>query len=251
MASTIPPIRGSAFTVTFPLFNTSGKLLTGCAFTSTQVSKDNGSFAAATNAPAELATASGVYTLALTGTEMTADVVCVKFVVSTASAQDATVLIYTALRRIDDLTYPATTGRSTDVDASGRVLLQPTQTGVTIPTVTTLTTTPSDSSGVTTLLTRIAAALTIISGKVDVNDKTGFSLAATGLDAVSAPADLANDAAARANFVGMFRAVFNRFYNNTTQTATQQKVYKDDSTTLVSTMPVSDNGTTATKGKSS
>jgi hypothetical protein len=34
----------------------------------------------------------------------------------------------------------------------------------------------SDSSGVTTLLGRIASALTITSGKVDVNDKSGFSL---------------------------------------------------------------------------
>jgi antitoxin component HigA of HigAB toxin-antitoxin module len=34
----------------------------------------------------------------------------------------------------------------------------------------------SDSSGITTLLSRIAAALTITSGKVDVNDKTGFAL---------------------------------------------------------------------------
>jgi|LSQX01.2.fsa_nt_gb hypothetical protein len=34
----------------------------------------------------------------------------------------------------------------------------------------------SDSAGVTTLLSRIASALTITGGKVDVNDKTGFAL---------------------------------------------------------------------------
>jgi hypothetical protein len=45
------------------------------------------------------------------------------------------------------------------VDSSGRVLLQPTQTGVVIPTVTTLTNAPSDSSGVTTLLTRVPNTL--------------------------------------------------------------------------------------------
>jgi len=45
-------------------------------------------------------------------------------------------------------------------------------------------TAPSDSSGVTTLLTRIASALTITSGKVDVNDKTGFSLSAAGVQAI-------------------------------------------------------------------
>lgn len=41
--------------------------------------------------------------------------------------------------------------------SSGAVLLQATQTGVTIPTVTTLTNAPSDSSGVTTLLSRLTS----------------------------------------------------------------------------------------------
>lgn len=43
--------------------------------------------------------------------------------------------------------------------SSGAVLLQATQTGVTIPTVTTLTNAPPDSSGVTTLLSRIPSTL--------------------------------------------------------------------------------------------
>jgi hypothetical protein len=41
--------------------------------------------------------------------------------------------------------------------SSGAVLLQPTQTGVTIPTVTTLTNAPSDSSGTTSLLSRLTS----------------------------------------------------------------------------------------------
>ena len=43
------------------------------------------------------------------------------------------------------------------------------------------TITPIDSSGITTLLSRIAGALTITGGKVDVNDKTGFSGTATNM----------------------------------------------------------------------
>jgi hypothetical protein len=50
--------------------------------------------------------------------------------------------------------------------------------------VTTLTNAPSDSSGVTTLLSRIASALTITGGKVDVNDKTEFSLSSAGVQAI-------------------------------------------------------------------
>lgn len=41
-----------------------------------------------------------------------------------------------------------------------------------------------------------------------------------------------------------------RFYNKVTQTVSLQKQYKDDSTTVVDTMAVSDDATTQTKGKS-
>ncbi len=44
--------------------------------------------------------------------------------------------------------------------------------------VTRTLTAASDSSGVTTLLTRIASTITITGGKLDVNDKTGFELTA-------------------------------------------------------------------------
>jgi hypothetical protein len=41
-----------------------------------------------------------------------------------------------------------------------------------------------------------------------------------------------------------------RFFNRVTQTITTQTQYKDDSSTVVTTMPVSDDGTTQSKGKS-
>lgn len=43
--------------------------------------------------------------------------------------------------------------------------------------------------------------------------------------------------------------IYRRFYNKVTQTSTQQKVYKDNSSTVIGTMTVSDDGTTQTKGK--
>lgn len=42
-----------------------------------------------------------------------------------------------------------------------------------------------DSAGVTTLLTRIASAITITGGKVDVNDKTGFALTSGERDSIA------------------------------------------------------------------
>lgn len=50
------------------------------------------------------------------------------------------------------------------IDGSGRTLLQPTQTGVTIPTITNLTNAPTDTSGTTTLLSRIPGTVAAQSG---------------------------------------------------------------------------------------
>ena len=74
-----------------------------------------------------------------------------------------------------------TSGTGTDQlsVSAGKVLLQATQAGVTIPTVTTLTNAPSDPTGVTTLLTRLPSAISLSAGAVTVgtnNDKTGYSL---------------------------------------------------------------------------
>ena len=68
----------------------------------------------------------------------------------------------TAAATVDTAGYPKVTIKSGtgtgEVSlSSGKVILQATQTGVTIPTVTTLTNAPSDSSGVTTLLSRLSA----------------------------------------------------------------------------------------------
>lgn len=104
--------------------------------------------------------------------------------------------------------------------------------------------------------------ISITNGKVNVNlpsaaaagyaagDVQGrATLAPHSLDAVLAPPDIATDTAARATFGGMIRALFNRFYGEVNQTSAEQTV-KNDAGTVVSTMTVSDDGTTATKTKS-
>jgi hypothetical protein len=74
-------------------------------------------------------------------------------------------------------------------------------------------------------------------------------LSSVAFDAVSAPADLTTDADARSSFGGMFRAIFNRLYNEVTQTSTQQKV-KNDAGVVVSTMSVADTNGVQSKSKS-
>jgi hypothetical protein len=114
---------------------------------------------------------------------------------------------------------------------------------------------PADQSLVIAATDSIVSAITSLGAPmqagtaVEVNDKTGFKLASDGLDVVAAPADLANDTAARATFVGMFRAMFNRFYNKVTQTSTVQVIY-NDSNAAVSSKAASNDGSTQTLGKS-
>jgi hypothetical protein len=142
------------------------------------------------------------------------------------------------------------------LDASVSSRLGPT--GV-LSTVTNLTNAPTSGDFTATMKTSLVSGVNYASGMVvasvagavgSVTTKTGFKLASDGLDAVAAPADLANDAAARATFVGMFRALFNRFYNYVSQSTTQQ-IVKNDSGTVVSTMPVMIIAGVEEKGKSS
>jgi len=69
--------------------------------------------------------------------------------------------------------------------SSGAVLLQPTQTGVTIPTVTNLTNAPTNGDFTATMKTSITTAATAATPSVTVSDKTGFKLASDGLAAVT------------------------------------------------------------------
>lgn len=87
-------------------------------------------------------------------------------------------------------------------------------------------------------------------GGVPTGDASArVTLAPAGLDAISIT-DVTTDAGIRANFRTMMRGVFNRFFNEVDETNSSMTV-KNDSGTVTSTMSVSDNGTTAVKGKSS
>jgi len=73
MASQWPPRRAETYLATIPVYN--GLFtVTGIAGALTAtISKDGGTFAACSNAVSEVATASGVYKITLTATEMTCD----------------------------------------------------------------------------------------------------------------------------------------------------------------------------------
>lgn len=102
MASTdaLPvPLKNTAYRAVFPILDADGDLVTGAAGLDSEVSKDQGTFADCTNEATEIATASGMYYLDLTSTEMNAD--CVSVIVKTStSGAKTTVLVF----------YPAETG---------------------------------------------------------------------------------------------------------------------------------------------
>lgn len=87
-----------------------------------KVSKDGGAFANITTLPSANPAAGAAIMVDLSATEMTADNVVVQFI-DAAGAEwcDQMINIQTTARQLEDLAYPATSGRSIVVDAAGLV----------------------------------------------------------------------------------------------------------------------------------
>ena len=94
----------------------------------------------------------------------------------------------------------------------------------------------------------LSAEITVIIDRTDViTDKVGFKLASDGLDAVATTAPTGP----ASNFREMLVQVWRRFFKKATLTATQEKTYADNGSTVVTTQAVSDDGTTQTQGDAS
>lgn len=79
-----------------------------------------------------------------------------------------------------------------------------------------------------------------------VTDKTGYSLAAAGLDAI--PITDPGGVAGQTTFPKVLVALYRRFFRKTTLTATQLKTFGDDGTSVNTTQTVSDTGSIQTQG---
>ena len=88
------PLKNVAYRHTFPIFDASGGLVSGAAGLDSEVSKDAGTFTDCTNEATEIATASGMYYLDLTATEMNADCVAVIVKTSTVGAKTTPIILY-------------------------------------------------------------------------------------------------------------------------------------------------------------
>ena len=153
------PVKNAAYRITFPIYDADGDLVTGATGLDSEVSKDGGTFADCTNEATEIATSSGVYYLDLTSTEMNADTVAI--IVKTSSGGAKTTIVVLNPQEAGDIKVDVETISDDATAASNaEAFFDGTGyagTGNVIPTVTTLTNAPSDSSGTTTLLSRVTS----------------------------------------------------------------------------------------------
>jgi hypothetical protein len=175
--------QSTARTVTVgPVLDADGVAVTDGVVADLKIAKNGGAPAALNGSATLTHRHTGYYSLALTATDL--DTVGQAEVVMDDTVNAMPIKEITVLEEaVYDVWYPAS--------ATGAVLLQATQTGVTIPTVTTLTNAPSDSSGVTTLLSRVPSGiftgitslaqwLGLIAGKQTGNSTARTEIRATG-----------------------------------------------------------------------
>jgi hypothetical protein len=92
--ATAIPVKNQAYRVTFPILDADGDLVTGATGLDSEVSKDGGTFADATSEATEIATASGMYYLDLTATEMNADTVAIIVKTTSSGAKTTPIVLY-------------------------------------------------------------------------------------------------------------------------------------------------------------
>ena len=88
------PIKNTAYRVSFPILDADGDLVSGATGLDSEVSKDGGTFTDCTSEAVEIATASGMYYLDLTATEMNADTVCVIVKTTSSGGKTTPMILY-------------------------------------------------------------------------------------------------------------------------------------------------------------
>jgi hypothetical protein len=219
MASTdarLIPYKSAAWRVTFTILDADGDPVSGATGLDSEISKDGGTFVDCTNEATEIATASGVYFLDLTSTEMNADTVALQIKTTSAGAKATIIVAYP--QEADDVRVAVTHWGATAIatpDTAG------------CPKVTL-----KSGTG--------AGEVSLSSGLV--------SLPATGLDAVlcaepsGVPALTANLKTALSWLLALAR-------NKILQTSSTSTLRNDADSGAIATSTVSDDGTTFTRGE--
>lgn len=88
------PIKNTAYRVTFPIWDSDGDLVTGATGLDSEVSKDGGTFTDCASEATEIASASGMYYLDLSSTEMNADTVAIIVKTTSSGAKTTPIVLY-------------------------------------------------------------------------------------------------------------------------------------------------------------
>jgi len=168
--------KNVAYRITFPILDADGDLVSGATGLDSEVSKDGGTFADATNEATEIATSSGVYYLDLTSTEMNADTVAVIVKTTSSGAKTTTLVIY-PLKDGDIIVNMTQVGGQT-ASASGTVTFPAATLASTTGAVGSVTGAVGSVTGnvggnVVGSVASVTAAVTVGTN----SDKTGYSLA--------------------------------------------------------------------------
>lgn len=182
----IPVRQSTAFeTAIGPVLDADGAAVTDCVVGDFKIKKTTGNFAALNGSATLTHVSAGFYDLVLTTSDTDTVGTCCIAIDDTTNACSPLYLqvveeaVYDMLFASSALGYIANapvnvaqiSGDSTAADNAESFFDGTGYAGTNnvIPTVTTLTNAPSDSSGVTTLLSRIGGAITISGGRVDAN----------------------------------------------------------------------------------
>lgn len=203
-------------------------------------SLDGAATAATTNAPTEIAANSSMFFLDLTAAEMNTDETSVKVTATNANARPFWAFLYPA--EVGDIPVDLTSidGLATS-SALATLNLKKLNVVNTAGDAIVAQSTGGNGNGI------IATGQGSGSGIFGVAGATGKI--ANLLDTLegSEPTTAVPN---NSTFAQIMQYHKRRFFNKVTQTITTQTVFKDDSATTLTTMPVSDDGTTQTKGKS-
>lgn len=175
--ATAIPVKNQAYRVTFPIWDADGDLVAGATGLDSEVSKDGGAFADAASEATEIATASGMYFLDLTATEMNADTVAIIVKTSSSGAKTTPIILYP--QEAGDIRVNVTYWNSTAVAA-------PATAGIPDVNVKNIDNDAASASGPVTFPNATLASTTNITGGTITtvtnlttnNDKTGYSLTA-------------------------------------------------------------------------
>jgi hypothetical protein len=199
------PVYGCSYTIVVPMLDADGDLVTGATTPDSEISKNGDTFADCTNEATEIATNSGMYYLTLTATEMTADVVAVIVKSATAGMKTTPIVLYPVkLPKLIDQDVTGATGNdsthihidagvATDDYYNGCFVYLTAHTGADqgrlitdyvgstkLATVSpAFATTPDNTTDYDVYATPLRPMLSAV-----INDKTGYSLSAAGIDSI-------------------------------------------------------------------